>query len=63
VLLKFLEIRWGIYYVSLLYPFKEVFIYPLEREKLTKKISTENGQQVVKHEITHLPPEKVDSVY
>ncbi len=37
-LLKLLETKWGIYYVSLLYPFKEVFIYPLEREKLKKTL-------------------------
>jgi len=64
-LLKFLETRWGIYYVSLLYPFKGVFIYPLEREKLKKTftVDKDSGQQVIKHEIVHIDPELVDSVY
>lgn len=64
-LLKFLETKWGIYYVSLLYPLKEVFIYPLEREKLKKTfmVDEKTGQQVIKHEIVHIDPELVDSVY
>lgn len=64
-LLKFLESRWGIYYVSLLYPLKEVFIYPLEREKLKKTftVDKDSGQQVIKHEIVHIDPELVDSIY
>lgn len=64
-LLKFLETKWGIYYVSLLYPGKKVFIYPLEREKLKKTfiVDEKTGQQVIKHEIVHIDPELVDSIY